>query len=232
MKAIIMAAGRATRMLPLTKTLPKCLLKIDGKSILQHQIDVLKKCGIKNIVIITGHNIKKIEDSCGKGFKYIFNPFDNVSGMAMSLWLAKDEFNDNVLVIYSDVLFNENLVKKLLGCKGEISLAIDKSSVDMEAAKVKIRNDSVVEISKTNISVENADGEFIGLIKFNKSLKKIVAEELEILARTNINSYLIDLIRNIINRDVKVIPCDITGDLWIDIDFPEDLKKAKELDFV
>lgn len=74
MKAIIMAAGRATRMLPLTKNMPKCLLKINGKTILQHQIDVLKKCGIKEIVIITGHEAEKIEKLYGKNLKYVFNP--------------------------------------------------------------------------------------------------------------------------------------------------------------
>ena len=66
MKVIIMAAGRATRMLPLTKNMPKCLLKLNKKTILQHQIDILKKCGIKNIVIITGHHAEKIEKLYGK----------------------------------------------------------------------------------------------------------------------------------------------------------------------
>jgi choline kinase len=219
-------------MLPLTKSVPKCLLKINGKTILQHQIDILKKCGIENIVIVAGHNSENIERLYGKELKFIFNPFDGVSGMAMSLWLAKDDFDGDVLVIYSDVLFNENIVKKLLNCPGTVSLAVDKNSVDMEAEKVKIKDDSIIEISKTEIAVDEADAEFIGLIKFRKDLKEVVGTELRVLAQDDINSYLIDLIRNIINKGIKIIPCDVTDELWIDIDFPEDLEKAKGLNFI
>lgn len=232
MKAIIMAAGRATRMLPLTKNIPKCLLKIKEKTILQHQINVLKSCGVKDIVIIIGHGAKEFEELYEKDLKYVFNPFYKVSGMLMSLWVAKAELDDDILLIYSDVLFNEKIIKKLLDCEGDISLAVDKGSVDWEAEKVKIKNGVIVNISKTDIDIGGADGEFIGLIKFKKNLNKVVVEELETLARSNINAYLIDLIKNIITGGAKVLPCDITGELWTDIDFPEDLEKIEELNFV
>jgi choline kinase len=229
MKAIIMAAGRATRMLPLTKDTPKCLLKINDRTILQHQVDVLRKCGIKDIVVVAGHRSEKIEDACGKELKVLFNPFDLVSGMIMSLWIAKDELTDDALVIYSDVLFVEEIIKKLLECKGDVSLAVDGNQVDLEAEKVKIKDGFVTKVSKTNIGIENSDGEFIGLAKFKKKSMEAVIEELDSLARSNINAYLIDLIMKIIDRGVKVSPCDITGKLWLDIDFPEDLENARKV---
>jgi choline kinase len=232
MKAIIMAAGRATRMLPLTKDKPKCILEIKGKKILQHQIDVLKKCGVKNIVVITGHEAEKIEKEYGKELNYVFNPFYNVSGMLITLWTARNELDDDILLMYSDILFNEKIIKKILDCEGDIALAVDTSTVDKEAEKVIIENGLILEISKTNFDVKQADAEYIGLAKFSKKGAKILIKEMERAVRKNINTYFIETIKNIINKNIKIMACDITGEKWIDIDFPEDLERAKNLHFV
>ena len=113
MKAIILAAGKATRLLPLTKDTPQCMLKVGKKTILERQIELIKKSGIDDITVITGYLSEKVEKFCKKlGIKTLFNPFYEVSGMAMTLWAAKDELKDGFIFLYSDVLFDLKIILK------------------------------------------------------------------------------------------------------------------------
>jgi len=115
MKAIIMAAGRATRLLPLTKEIPQCLLKIGKKTILEIQIDNLRKVGIDDIIVITGYFSEKVESLCKKiKTKTLFNPFYDISGTALTLWVAREELKEGFVFLYSDILFDESIVKGLL----------------------------------------------------------------------------------------------------------------------
>ena len=101
MKTIILAAGKATRLLPLTKDIPQCLLEVNNKTILERQVGTLKKAGIDDIIVITGYlsdKIEKLEKELG--IKTFFNPFYDVSGMALTLWVAKRELENGFIFLY------------------------------------------------------------------------------------------------------------------------------------
>jgi len=89
MKAIILAAGASKRMMFLTANLPKCLLKIGDKSIIEHQIASLHHYGLDEIVVVTGFCEDKIKETCGDSVRYISNPIFGKTNSIYSLWLAK-----------------------------------------------------------------------------------------------------------------------------------------------
>ncbi len=228
MKVIILAAGKATRLLPLIKEVPQCLLNVGKMTILEKQIEYLKKSGIEDIIVITGYLSDKVEKFCKNiKVKTLFNPFYNVSGMALTLWVAKEELKEGFVFLYSDVLFDSNIINNLLNNKGNICLAIKKDGLREEAEKV-IEKDGIIEnVSKTKIKGEN--GEFIGISKFSDIGANKLIEELNKTAKANINSSFIAIIDKLIEKGETVTAFDIKNSKFIDIDFPEDLKKAEKM---
>ncbi|TKJ17338.1 hypothetical protein CEE44_02275 [Candidatus Woesearchaeota archaeon B3_Woes] len=228
MKAIILAAGKSTRLLPLTKDIPQCLLKVYNKTILEEQIESLKSSGINDIVVIIGYLSEKVEEFCKKkGIKTLFNPFFEVSGMAMSLWVAKEELKKGFIFLYSDVLFDAKIIQDLLTDKTDICLAIKKNGLREEAEKVIEKQGIIKRITKSKLDKEN--GEFIGIAKFSPNGTTKLIKELNNLAKKDLNISFISALDNLINKGEEINACDIKDAKFIDIDFPEDLEKAKKL---
>ncbi len=242
-KAIILAAGTSSRMMKLTKDRPKCMLELGGKTILRRQIERLEKCGVKDIVIVRGYKKRRINYS---GIRYISNPNFKENNALGSLMAANDEMNTSFIASYSDIVYEKDVVEKLLQCKDDICVVVDtdwkKAYVDRyqhpkeEAEKVVIRNGKVVKIAKEIPPVE-ASGEFIGMMKFSKKgaeeLKKSFSKAKREYAGKVFHSavsiekaFLTDMIQELIDKGQKITPVVIKGN-WKEIDTLEDYQKAK-----
>ena len=123
MKAIFIAAGRGSRLGSLTEDLPKPLVDINGKSIIERQIELLHKKNIDDIIIVTGYKKEKFKF---KNVKYIFNPNFLIDEQAGSLMSARQKFSGDVLIMFGDILFDEHILQQVLDSSGDISIAIDK----------------------------------------------------------------------------------------------------------
>ena len=97
MKAIILAAGEGKRLRPLTENIPKCMVKLFGKSILERQVNLFKNCGVNEICVVRGYNKEKINLS---DLKYYFNKKFDITNMVETLFCAKDEFNERCFQNY------------------------------------------------------------------------------------------------------------------------------------
>jgi phosphoenolpyruvate phosphomutase len=247
MKAIIIAAGPGKRLLPLTENKPKCMLDVGGKTILERTMETLRACGVNEIVVIRGWQKDKINYP---GVKYYYNDNYMNNNILASLFYAKDEMDDDVIVTYSDILFDKEVVEKLLQSGSDISIIIDTGWVKRydgrtkhplsEAEKVLIENGKVIKIGKIMELKDptTAYGEFIGLAKFSKKGAKILRENYERLAETFAgkpfqkasvfeNAYLTDMIQELIDRGHTVRNVDINGN-WFEIDTDQDFERARK----
>jgi len=225
MKAIIIAAGKATRLLPLTKETPQCLLEVNGKPIIEHQLDYLKAAGVDDVVVVCGHQADKVETFCmNRGIKTILNPFYDKSGMAMSLWCARAEMSDGILFLYSDILFESLIVKGLVASSGDILLAVKRDGLRSEAEKVIEEGGRIKHITKTDMEGENA--EFVGFARFSRKGARELISVLDRIARTDLSASFIKAIEMLLESGVKVGIHDIGESTFVDIDFPEDLELA------
>jgi len=231
MQAIIMAAGKGSRMQQLTQENPKPLLKIGGESIINRQVALLYKYGIENITVVLGYKKEMIKASLAQWkINYIFNPFYSMTNVLGSFWFVLDKLCDDFIFMHGDTVFEEEILKRLIRAPGDLVLAIDKKKCGEEEMKVKLCGEDVVEINKT-MAPDSAAGEFIGLAKISQTLiPKVKFYTNDFIGRGEFNLFFETIVQKMIDhKDIAIKNVDITGLKWNEIDFQADLEKAKQL---
>jgi len=244
-KAIIIAAGPGKRLMPLTKDKPKCMLDINGKTLLQRQIEIFKECGIEDIIVVRGHKKNAINYP---GLEYFYNVNYRTNNILESMFCAESEMVGEFIVTYSDIWFDKSVLERLLNSKRDISLVVDRSWQSSyegrhqhpieEAEKVVIKERSIAKIGK-GLNKNEAHGEFIGLAKFTETGAEILKSIYRIArniypdkpfheAYTFEKAYLTDMIQELIDRGFDVYNVDIENN-WIEIDTHEDYQKALKI---
>lgn len=247
MKAIIIAAGSAKRLGEQTKELPKGLLDINGKSILERQIDILQNNGIQEIIIIIGPHKEKFKF---EKVRYVEDTEFEKHDVLLSLMAAKNEIKGEVITTYSDILFDDKILQQIIRSNVDIGIATDMDweikyenrteHPKSQADNVIIEDNKVVRIKK-NISkiLENQkNGEFIGIMKFSKKGSEIFIREYDRIEKINPSpfhdspkfekSYLTDMIQELIAQNIAVKPIIVDGS-WCEIDTPQDLENVKSM---
>ena len=255
MKAIIIAAGTSKRLRPITDNLPKCMLKIKGKPLIQHAIDIFKANGVTDISVIRGYQKDKITFP---NLTYFENPDFENNNILHSLLCAKAKIKEaiaageEVLVAYSDILFKDDIVKKLVQARGHpISVVVDTDWQDyyegrtdhpVTEAENVVFNDNchVLKIGKdvfTDGMPKNRQGEFIGLWKFSPEGAKRFVEHFERLnasiVKTNPyqnakewrKAYITDILQDLVNRGEKV-HCTLIQKGWKEFDTVQDFLRV------
>lgn len=184
MKAVILAAGIASRLRPLTNDRPKCLLEIGGKCLLQRSMDGLIRNGIKEFVVVTGYLHEQIEAFLNNRYKEvsitsIYNEQYASTNNIYSLWLAHPEVEGKeMLLLDSDIVFDPQIVARLLASEHQDILALNNHPLGEEEMKVVPDGEGrVKEISKT-CRIEDAAGESIGIERMSASYTKALYKEL------------------------------------------------------
>lgn len=183
MKAIILAAGQGTRLKKYTQDLPKGMLNFMGKTIIKRQIDIYRRTGILDVIIVKGFAGDKINYT---NVKYYTNYEYATTNMVESLVTAKEEFDDDIIISYSDILFDQAMLEDLMNNNNDYVVAVDdnwkeywlerygKVNFDTESLVID-ENDNIISIGKENPKLEEIDSRYIGLLKFSsKGMKKIL----------------------------------------------------------
>ncbi|GBD39124.1 Bifunctional IPC transferase and DIPP synthase [bacterium HR37] len=235
MKAVILAAGRGKRLYPYTKYIPKCLLDIGGETILEHQLNNLRDCGINEVVIVVGFGFEKVEhflrnyDNLGISIKTLYNPFYQTTNSLISLWIARSEMNDDIVVINGDDIFEIEVLEQAISVKdAKICLPIKrKPSYEEEDMKVVIRGDKIVEIGKTLNAPPSAES--VGIRVFKDTGVELIRRALEEETRTAgaEKKWYVSAIQRLIKNGYKIKYLDIKDLFWMDVDYPSDLFKAR-----
>ena len=243
-KSIIIAAGLGSRLKGYTEVLPKCMLMFGDKTLLERQLEVYEGCGIKDISVVRGFKKEKINY---EGLNYYDNTDYHNNNILNSLFYAEEVINGNVIISYSDILFDTNVVSRLLESNADISIVVDidwrgyyvdrKDHPIEEAEKVIFdANNEVLKIGKVITSKQDVYGEFIGMLKlsprgaeifklhFNRA-KKIFWDKPFQRSQTFQKAYITDLIQDMVDMGVS-IHCVIIERGWKEIDTVEDYEKA------
>ena len=243
-KALIIAAGLGSRLKKHTENLPKCMLDFGGKTLLQRQLESYKHNGIKDISLVRGYKKEKINY---KDIKYFENKDYKNNNILNSIFYAEKVINGNIIISYSDILFDKSVVERTLKSDHDISVVVDidwrgyyvgrKDHPISEAENIIFNSNNEVEkIGKINTGNQEVHGEFIGMIKLSNRGTEIFKEHFHRLKKIYWNkpfqrakifqkAYLTDFIQELVDIGIKV-HCVIIESGWKEIDTVEDYKKA------
>ena len=246
---IIIAAGLGSRLKNYTNNLPKCMLDFGGKTLLQRQIEAYKSCGLNSISVVRGFKKEKINYP---DITYFENKNFNENNILNSLFYAEKALNGHVIVAYSDILFEKEVVERLLKSEHDISIVVDidwrgyyvnRKEHPIEEAENVIfdANNKVLEIGKIHTNKHDVHGEFIGMMKFSPRGSEIFKKQFHRAKELYWNkpfqraklfqkAYLTDIIQDMSDLGVP-IHCVIIERGWKEIDTVEDYEKALK-DFV
>jgi choline kinase len=232
MKAVILAAGKGTRIPEITKNDPKCLIKIGDNTLLERQVEVLTNNSIDDIIVVIGYKAEKV-DKILKKFENVISILnkdyastDNI----FSLYLTKNEVKGKEFILLNgDTVFEDDLISKIVNYD-DINIApIDSEYYDLEELKIREENGLVKEILPKNTSLEKSNGSTIGIFKFSSEGSKILFDEIENLIINNVKNKWFEFALNNILKKIDMFKVDIHGLKWMEVDTLADFKKTVKI---
>ena len=244
MNAIILAAGMGIRLLPDTENLPKGMVKLFDKSLIEMQIDIFKKCGIDDISVVTGYLAEKINF---QSVNYFMNEnFSTTSGNE-SLYCAKQKLNDTI-ICYADLIFDISIIKKMIDFNGDVGIAVESDWKSRyvgrtlhpisEADNVLFdESGKIIKICK-NIQKPNSNiGEFLGVMRLSSKGSSLFLKRFSELKESHVGTFhdspslkqsiLPDMIQELIDLGINIEPI-MVSEKWYEVDTEQDLDFARK----
>ncbi len=233
MRAIILVAGVGWRLKPYTETTPKCLVEIGGKTLLRRYLDALEELGIPEAILVVGHLKEQIVAEAARGpaeveVRFVTNE-QYTRGNILSLWCARHEFDDDVLIMDGDVLYPRELLARLIASLDANAMAVDERFQDTgEEQKVICEDGWVVEVTKKISGDPRVRGEEVGILRLSADAAEVLRGILQEFVETGKDSVEYEEALRELAAEVPIGVIEM-GDLpWIEIDFEEDLARARE----
>jgi L-glutamine-phosphate cytidylyltransferase len=228
-RALILAAGYGSRMGDLTADRPKAMLDVDGRSLIEHQLDALASYGVRDVTVVVGYQAQRMREHLGKRVTFVENKRYRETNSVYSLWLARDVLRRGAMVMNSDLLVSQELFGRLVMAPVEDAVLVDRTSeMDEEEMKVKIWQGFAVDFGK-DLPASDAHAENVGILKFGAEGGRRLVEHLDALIGGGlVNAWAPRAFRALASAwPLRAI--DTAGLPWTEIDFPEDLARAREV---
>jgi L-glutamine-phosphate cytidylyltransferase len=231
--AIVLVAGVARRLAPLTDNTHKALLRVGGRAVLARMLDALAGVGIRRTVLVVGHCADQVRALAGERvgrmvIQYVHNP-EYTRGSVLSLYAAREHLREPALIRDADVLFPREFLRRLLAAPAPSALLLDRGFADTgEEVKLYTRGSRIIALGKKVVpEAFESVGEGIGFFKCGveagphlvKHLEKVIEES------HGMNEYE-DALHMLVSAH-HVGWADVTGLPWTEIDFAEDLRRAE-----
>lgn len=235
MKAVIIAGGKGSRLLPYTANKPKCLVEVHKRAILDYQFSALRDSGIQDVAIVTGYYHQSIVDYCDrKNIKItiIHNKDFETTNNAYGIWLARDyvaDSKDGFLLINADLIFSSDTLKFLIEHKEKDGIIIEPTSnPESDMVKIKMENGKIVAMSKDILPAETV-AEAVGPVKFSQAGGQAFMDFIgSFIKKGELNHWFFYMLGDFA-RERWFAGLKNPGFIWAEIDTPEDLKIAHDL---
>ena len=244
MKSIILAAGEGKRLRPLTNNIPKCMVEVYGKPLIKHQIDCLKRNGIKEINICLGYACDKISIN---GVNNYYNYDYSETNMVYTLFCAESELsNEDIIISYGDIIYNDEVLDKIINNDSKIGVVSDKNWFEYWEARMKNpledaetfkvdRDGYIIELGKKAYNYNDIEGQYIGLFKIRSDIVSKIKEFYHSLDKSilydgnDFNNMYMTTFLYLVSKEVAPLSPIFINNGWVEIDQPSDLKYLQYL---
>ncbi len=234
MKAVILAAGRGTRISRYLSGKPKSTVDIGGEPLIHYTVRLLKKYGVNEIALVLGYQHNAIKEALqDMNVTFYYNPFFDVTNSIASAWFAKEFINDDMIFLNGDVFMEENLLKDVVNkpLGDEPVLFSDETRKEEADYKLYYENNKLKLYGK-ELKGNQITGEYIGVARFSKSFSAKFTEQLEKMISDQQHGLWWENVLYQLSSDINVMVYDIEKQFWAEVDYVEDyeriLKYTKE----
>jgi L-glutamine-phosphate cytidylyltransferase len=230
MRAIILAAGRGSRLNGNLHHGPKALLRVGRASLIQRQVRALRDAGVGDIAAVIGCDADAVRQHCGPGLIYVENTEFATTNSLYSLWMARTLLSDGCVVLNCDVLFHPQLLHDLLTARHDAALMLayrqpGDPPFGNEEMKVEVRGGRVVDMSKAMDPAES-DGENVGMLRFDADTAPVLVEKLDAIVAAGERRDWAPRAFAAFAAERPLYAIGTRGYPWTEIDFPEDYQRA------
>lgn len=240
MLGIVLAAGGGTRLRPLTDTLPKTLLPVEGdRTIFELAIENLRTVDITDVIVVTGHGATLIDDTAptlkqryGVTLHMVFNDRYADWNNAYSLWLAREAFRESALLVNGDTVHPVQVQQRLLEARGQATVMLaldDRKQLGQEEMKVALRADGRLERINKALDPTAVDGEYIGVSLIEAAAAEPLADALQATYEQDPTLYYEDGYQVLADRGGIIRTAPIGAARWVEVDNHADLARAREI---
>ena len=236
MKAVILAAGKGSRIGHLAENTPKSMLELnENHTLLSFNFMQLSKSGIDSVILVTGYNSKKIEKYASDlskkydiSVEIVYNPFWDHCNVLGSLYVSLEKIGDDFIFLHADTLSEIDVIEGIMASKSDVCLAVDFKACGEEEMKFWLHKDKISRITKDDIGCE-AQGEFVGIAKFSRNMVNYISEKSkEIFQSGVLNSYMEEVLdQGLLTESIMVDYFDASLYKTIEVDFIQDLELAR-----
>lgn len=230
MQAIILAAGKGSRISDKIDAIPKSLLKINGKSIIETLADKLLSMGI-SITMCVGYKHHMIENVLKeKQVAFAFNPFYGLTNNIGTLWFARNVFDrdDDVIILSADLIFDITIIEKLKQAKSDLVMATDSSKINDGDYFFSLDSDGKIVEYGPDVLIQNRTCEYMGISMVKQKACKPFCNMLEkMIEQGEFQCYFEHIFFSFKDsKDIQLRTVDVSGLAWREIDFYEDYQEA------
>lgn len=234
MIAVILTAGVGRRLAPLTARLPKALIEVGGRPLLFHTLQALQQQGVRQVVLVAGHLQDVLHEAVATlrpdlTIHWVVNERFAHSGSLYSLWLARSYLTRPFLFMDADLLFNPRILAGWLTESQKSSLLVGPLAGDSgEEVKVSHRHGQATAVGKSLVTDDPVAGEAVGIVKIAAADVAITLQLMDELVQANQAAEHEELSQALCDRH-RLWVHDIGNLSWLEIDFPEDVVRAREI---
>ncbi len=225
MKAILLAAGRGTRISRMVEEVPKCTLPINGKPLIRITAELLLKANL-DITICVGYKSKKIYKALeGLNVKYYNNPFFDITNSIASLWFAKEALVGDVIILNADVYFSEKILKRMLMDSRDVIMAIDTGRTVNGDYFFSTTDSGCIRKYGKDLPLTERSCEYVGIAKVSgKFLPSIIKRLDELIESQYHQKWWEDIIYSF-SKEKDIYTVDVKGEFWSEIDYFDDYER-------
>lgn len=236
-QALILAAGRGSRMKGITDSAPKCAVELNSHPLLYWQVSSLRKAGIEKVAVVSGYRENYFKDLPFRIDTFFHNPEWSESNMVWSMLAAREFLRETTIVSYSDIVYDPEIIRKLSRSKADLSITCDTDWLSLwsrrfsdpldDAETLKTDSDGILlEIGRKPQSVTEIESQYMGLLKFTPSIVRTI--ETSLTSSDLKNMHMTGLLDALIQKNIKINTVEISGG-WCEIDSQKDLEVANEM---
>jgi choline kinase len=233
MRAILINAGQGSRLLPLTLHTPKCLIEVNGRTILDHQIEALKSAGVKRIEVVGGYRAEQIREHLARHYDPAFvgltiNPFWSVASSISSVWAVRELLDQPFVLVNGDTVFDASVFQHAIAeMQPGVNLVVERlGQPENDDMLVRVHEQRIVAVGK-HLAVSEATHRSLGIVLspdhrsrglYHCALRTVIEAE------GGYNAYHHGVIDHLA-RTAGVTAIENHGGLWREVDRPEDIER-------